>query len=158
MTTEKRVICVSWNEALAKSRELLLRSLGLTVLSALYEQEARSMCREDADLLILGHSVPKAEKRLIIQSFREHSMHPFCRCCKLVIRSCLKLHLELNRPSRKKCSALFGKSYSTNNGDIAVDCLSGRRTSFFYSPTKRLEELVETLLGLNISSTRCSNL
>jgi DNA-binding response OmpR family regulator len=76
MTTEKRVICVSWNEALAKSRELLLRSLGVTVLSALYEQEARSMCREDADLLILGHSIPRAEKRKIIQCFREHSTAP----------------------------------------------------------------------------------
>lgn len=76
MIREKRVICVSWNEALAKSRELLLRSLGVTVLSALYEKEARSACREDADLLVLGHSVPKEEKRSIIRCFREHSSAP----------------------------------------------------------------------------------
>jgi hypothetical protein len=76
MIREKRVICVSWNEALAKSRELLLRSLGVTVLSALYEKEARSACREDADLLVLGHSVPKEEKRSIIRCFRGHSSAP----------------------------------------------------------------------------------
>ena len=76
MTPDKRVICVSWNQALAQSRELLLRSLGVTVLSALYEREALALCREDADLLVLGHSVPREEKRLIIECFREHSTAP----------------------------------------------------------------------------------
>ena len=76
MTTEKRIICVSWNEALGKSRELLLRSLGVTVCSGLYEREARSVCQQDADLLVLGHSVPKDEKRLLIEVFRKHSDAP----------------------------------------------------------------------------------
>ncbi len=76
MTAEKKIICISWNEALAKSRELLFRSLGVTVLSALYEREGRSLCREDADLLILGHSVPREEKRLLIDCFRQHSAAP----------------------------------------------------------------------------------
>lgn len=61
---------------MAKSRELLLCSLGVTVRSAVYEREGRSVCREDADLLVLGHSVPKEEKRLLIQFFREHSSAP----------------------------------------------------------------------------------
>lgn len=76
MTGEKRIICVSWNEALAKSREVLLRSLGVTVLSALYEQEARAVCQEDADLLVLGHSVPNEKKRAVIDCFRQHSTAP----------------------------------------------------------------------------------
>lgn len=76
MTTQKLVICVSWNEALSKSRELLLRSLGVTVVSGLYEREARSVCQEDADLLVLGHSVPRDEKRRLIHAFRQHSNAP----------------------------------------------------------------------------------
>jgi len=76
MGTNKQVICVSWNASLAQSRELLLRSLGLNVLSALYEKQARLLCREKADLLILGHSVPQVEKRALIDCFREHSDAP----------------------------------------------------------------------------------
>jgi DNA-binding response OmpR family regulator len=76
MMSRKRIICISWNEALSKSRELLLRSLGVTVLSALYQRQAISACREKADLLVLGHSVPKEEKRSLIRCFREHSDAP----------------------------------------------------------------------------------
>ena len=76
MPVEKRVTCVSWNEALAKSRELLLRSLGVAVVSGVYEREARSACQKDADLLVLGHSVPKDQKRLLIEVFRQHSSAP----------------------------------------------------------------------------------
>ena len=76
MASEKRVICISWEEGLSKSRELLLRSLGVTVLSGLYQHEARRLCKEDADLLVLGHSVPIEEKKSLIHSFRKHSTAP----------------------------------------------------------------------------------
>ena len=32
------------------------------VISALYRDEALASCREDADLMVLGHSVPRGEK------------------------------------------------------------------------------------------------
>jgi hypothetical protein len=74
---EKRVICISWHATLAETRELLLRKAGASsVLSALYEKEARSACQEKADLLVLGHSVPREEKRLLIKCFRQHSSAP----------------------------------------------------------------------------------
>lgn len=72
----KRVICVSWHETLGKSRELLLHSLGLTVVSGIFERQAHTVCQEDADLLVLGHSVPKDEKRALIRRFRDHSNAP----------------------------------------------------------------------------------
>jgi hypothetical protein len=77
MTPKKRVICISWNQILAESRELLLRSADFPgVMSALYQREARSLCREDADLMILGDSVPRDEKRWLIDCFRQHSSAP----------------------------------------------------------------------------------
>ncbi len=76
MASEKRVICISWDKALGESRELLLRTLGVTVLSGLYQHEAQRLCKEDADLLVLGHSVPTEEKKILIRSFREHSSAP----------------------------------------------------------------------------------
>jgi hypothetical protein len=77
MTAEKRVICISWHATLAETRKLLLRKAGASnVVSAIYEKEARSACQEKADLLVLGHSVPREEKRLLIKYFRQHSSAP----------------------------------------------------------------------------------
>jgi hypothetical protein len=75
--TAERVICISWNPMLAETRELLLRRAGVSkVMSALYQQEAHLVCRKDAELLILGHSVPRDEKRWLIDCFRQHSSAP----------------------------------------------------------------------------------
>ncbi|SRR5579883_292402 len=73
---QKRVICISWDRFLSESRELLLKHAGYEVLSAAYENGARRACKQDADLLILGHSVPQEEKRWIIECFRQHSNAP----------------------------------------------------------------------------------
>ena len=72
---EKRVLCVSWYEGLAITRELLLRRAGFEVFSAL-RQESYVACREDADLMILGDSVPRKEKMRLIDCFRGHSNAP----------------------------------------------------------------------------------
>jgi hypothetical protein len=77
MTPKRRVICICWNQVLAETRALLLRSAGFPgVMSALYQREARALCREDADLMILGDSVPRDEKRWLINCFRQHSSAP----------------------------------------------------------------------------------
>jgi len=71
-----RVLCVSWNPSLASTREMLLTQAGYTVISALGPEKAASLCREEADLLVLGHSVPRDRKLAVIECFREHSKAP----------------------------------------------------------------------------------
>lgn len=72
----KRVICISWREDLSLTRQLLLGRLGLRVVSALGHNEGMESCRERADLMILGHSVPRDEKISLIDCFRKHSEAP----------------------------------------------------------------------------------
>lgn len=73
---------------------MLLSQAGYRVISALGPDEARSSCRDDADLMMLGHSVPQDEKRLLIQCFRQHSTAPV---------------LSLLRPGQQKITeATFG--------------------------------------------------
>lgn len=72
----KKVLCVSWNPSLASTREMLLTQAGYTVISALGLEEAASLCRATADLLVLGHSVPRDKKQVVIECFREHSRAP----------------------------------------------------------------------------------
>jgi DNA-binding response OmpR family regulator len=67
------VLCVSWNPALASTRELLLSHAGFEVTSA---DEANEKCKTKADLLVLGHSVPREEKGSIIHCFRKYSSAP----------------------------------------------------------------------------------
>jgi DNA-binding response OmpR family regulator len=72
----KSVLCVSWNPSLASTRERLLAKAGYRVISALGEEEAASRCRDEADLLVLGHSVPRDKKEEVIKCFRQHSQAP----------------------------------------------------------------------------------
>jgi len=74
--TGKTVICISWQPNLAITRQALLTNLGLRVISALGEREARDSCREVAHLMILGHSVPLEERRKLINCFREYNSAP----------------------------------------------------------------------------------
>lgn len=76
MNGDKRIICISWNDSLSKTRELLLQSAGFPVLSGVHEHQARVVCRQQADLMILGHSVPARDKRWLIECFRQHSSSP----------------------------------------------------------------------------------
>ena len=72
---QRRVICVSWIRSLAETREWMLRSAGYAVTSLL-GIEGLDQCSPNADLLILGHSVPPEEKLLAIQKFRQVSRSP----------------------------------------------------------------------------------
>ncbi len=78
MAEKKQVVCVSWDSSLAASREMLLDNAGYLVVSALGTVDALHKCRQNtnADILVLGHSVPQEEKRKIITVFREHNSVP----------------------------------------------------------------------------------
>jgi len=70
------ILCISWDSTLARTRELLLRGYGYRVTSARGEDEALEKCCGKADLLLLGHSVPRTEKQKILDCFRKSNSSP----------------------------------------------------------------------------------
>jgi DNA-binding response OmpR family regulator len=76
MPFAKSVLCVSWNPSLASTRQMMLMQAGYAVISALGREDAALQCHAKADLLVLGHSVPRDEKQAVIKCFREHSKAP----------------------------------------------------------------------------------
>jgi hypothetical protein len=67
----KHVLSVSYDRSLLNSRELLLRTLGVQVTSALGFTPASQACNQGGfDLLILGNSIPNPDKEVLIHTFR----------------------------------------------------------------------------------------
>ena len=68
-----RIFSSSYDTALLRSRELLLKRMGHSVTSADGFVEAIELCEKDPeefDLIILGHSIPQEDKRTIITRCR----------------------------------------------------------------------------------------
>ncbi len=66
-----RILSVSYDETLLRTRELLLKSAGHKPTSALQHKEAMAACQQTGfDLVIIGHSIAKADKLEIIECFR----------------------------------------------------------------------------------------
>jgi DNA-binding response OmpR family regulator len=76
ISMHKSVLVVSWDQNLARTREMLLRRAGYLVTSALGRTQAASHCRSKVDLLVLGHSVPATEKKEVIACYRQYSTGP----------------------------------------------------------------------------------
>jgi hypothetical protein len=73
----KHIVCVSWLPALARTRELLFTDAGWRVTSIVgAEQLSELRITGEADLLVLAHSVPRNEKQLAIQVFRQYCKAP----------------------------------------------------------------------------------
>ncbi len=67
-----RILSVSYDETLLRTRELLLKSAGYKITSALQHKEAMAACRQPGfDLVIIGHSIARADKLDIIACFRK---------------------------------------------------------------------------------------
>lgn len=62
----KRILSVSYEQALLMRRELLLKDAGYAVTSALGQVEAQLLCRSTSfDLIIIGHAMPARDKQLL---------------------------------------------------------------------------------------------
>lgn len=75
----KRILSVSYDRSLLWTRQLLLEQLGFDVLSAEgFSQawEAAENPRNHFDLIILGHSIPPADKKAIVNHMRDSSRCP----------------------------------------------------------------------------------
>ena len=69
--TMARILSISYDETLLFTRDLLLRSEGHDVVSALGFHRGSEACRRGGfDLFILGHSIPKDDKLDLIRCFR----------------------------------------------------------------------------------------
>src|SRR5690242_8577333 len=65
-----RLISVSYDETLLRTRELMLKNAGHSVQSAIGFREAMEVCAYSADVAVIGHSIPKKDKVDIIDCFR----------------------------------------------------------------------------------------
>ncbi len=74
----RQVLCISWNPELARKREQIFEQAGCRVITAVGPQEAAEALREPdgADLLVIGYSVPREEKRRFMRQFRQRSEAP----------------------------------------------------------------------------------
>jgi DNA-binding response OmpR family regulator len=74
---QPHILSVSYDEALQRTRELILASNGYRVTSAWGLDAALRACTAGKfDLFILGHSIPPADKRRLIKTFRRHCDAP----------------------------------------------------------------------------------
>lgn len=73
----KHVLSVSYNKALLRTRELLLRRRGYNVTSEFGFTTAVEACKAARfDLFILGHSIPRTDKSELIKTFRRYCSAP----------------------------------------------------------------------------------
>lgn len=73
----KHVLSVSYNKALLRTRELLLRRRGYNVTSCFGFANAIAACKATKfDLFILGHSIPSSDKLELIKTFRRYCPAP----------------------------------------------------------------------------------
>ena len=73
----KRILSVSYDQALLATRKMLLEHRGYDVTSALGFTDAVEQCQNcDFDLFILGHSIPEKDKLNLVKTFRSHCGAP----------------------------------------------------------------------------------
>ena len=73
----RRIFSVSYDEDLLATRGWLMERAGYEVTSARGLAEAVARCRNQTfDLFVLGHSIPAADKQLLIQVFHQACPSP----------------------------------------------------------------------------------
>jgi DNA-binding NtrC family response regulator len=67
-----RILSVSYDESLLKTRHLMLEQCGYEVSSALGFTDALRECNSGGafDLFVLGHSIPLHDKQALVEAFR----------------------------------------------------------------------------------------
>lgn len=66
-----RILSITYDETLLRTREMILQSAGHEVTSALGLQDGREACeRSGFQLFIIGHSIPERDKLELIGCFR----------------------------------------------------------------------------------------
>jgi DNA-binding response OmpR family regulator len=72
-----RILSVSYDELLLRTRHLILEREGYDVVSSLSFDDSVEHCkRNDFDLLILGHSIQHSDKQQLVETFRHECPAP----------------------------------------------------------------------------------
>ncbi|HEY2360782.1 MAG TPA: hypothetical protein VGK36_06690 [Candidatus Angelobacter sp.] len=111
----KRILSVSYDQALLATRKMLLEHRGYNVTSALGFSDAVEQCQNsDFDLFILGHSIPEKDKLNLIKTFQGNCPAPI---------------VSLERMGEKQVSCDFHASPDDPAKFIQVvdDILAGRQ-------------------------------
>ena len=67
-----RILSITHDPSLARTRELLFSNSGFDVSSFLDTAAAIEKCRREAfDLVIVGHSIPLSERKTLVKALRE---------------------------------------------------------------------------------------
>jgi DNA-binding NtrC family response regulator len=80
----KKILAVSYDESLLRTRKMILEREGFAVSAASGLEEATRACADATpfDLILLGHSIPRGEKEKMLAELKRH-----CRAPILSIRS-----------------------------------------------------------------------
>jgi|SRR5581483_1397915 DNA-binding response OmpR family regulator len=72
-----RILSVSYDEVLLRTRQMLLQERGYKVISSLGFTDALKHCRSGVfDIFILGHSIPYTDKQELVKTFLKHCSAP----------------------------------------------------------------------------------
>jgi len=67
-----RILSVSYDELLLRTRHMLLQHSGYDTVSSLGFTQSLEHCKNgNFDLFILGHSIPYSDKRQLVEEFRD---------------------------------------------------------------------------------------
>jgi CheY-like chemotaxis protein len=66
-----RILSVSYDEALRRTRQLLLKAQGYDVISTRLESTLEQCKLGGFDLFVLGHSIPEEDKQEMVEAFRQ---------------------------------------------------------------------------------------
>jgi DNA-binding response OmpR family regulator len=74
---KSRILSVSYDEPLLRTRHMLLQREGYQVVSSLGFDNSLEYCKNGGfDIFVLGHSIPHEEKRKLVASFRTQCPGP----------------------------------------------------------------------------------
>lgn len=74
----KRILSISYDESLLRTRHWILERAGYEVSSALGFDDALEVCktRHDFDLVLMGHSMPQKDKKALFEALRPNCKAP----------------------------------------------------------------------------------
>ena len=100
-----RILSVSYDESLLKTRQLMLEQCGYEVISALGFTDSLQQCSAGGpfDLFVLGHSIPIRDKQALVNALRD---------------SCRAVVVALKRPGEDL--AATGADFQADPGDPAA--------------------------------------
>lgn len=70
--SKPKILSITYNESLQRTRQLILDKAGFDTTSALGFVEAQSLCAKGSfDLVVIGHSIPRPDKLALLKFAKE---------------------------------------------------------------------------------------